>query len=87
MRTFATLAGIALFATLLLWTLLQQAQVECDLCLTFRGRTECRVGQGESEAQAFEAARTAACAVLGSGVTDAVACGSTQPTSLRCREL
>lgn len=87
MRGLATLAGIALFASLLYWGLRQQARVECDVCLTFRGHTECVVGQGESEALAVQAARTGVCAVLGSGVTDAVACSSTPPSSLRCRDL
>jgi hypothetical protein len=87
MRALATIAGIALFASLLYWGLRGQARVECDVCLTFRGHTECVVGQGEDEAMAVHAARTGACALLGSGVTDAVACSSTPPSSMRCREL
>jgi hypothetical protein len=87
MRALATIAGIALFASLLYWGLRQQARVECDVCLTFRGHTECIVGQGESEALAIQAARTGVCAVLGSGVTDAVACNSMSPNSVVCREL
>jgi hypothetical protein len=87
MRTLATIAGVALFAAFLYWSLRQQARVECDVCLTFRGHTECTVGQGESEALAIQAARTGVCAVLGSGVTDAVACSSLPPSSVRCRGL
>ena len=60
---------------------------ECDVCIRFKGRTECLVAQGETEAMALQAARTGACARLGSGVTDSVKCGSTPPESFRCREL
>jgi hypothetical protein len=87
MRVLATIAAVAGFASLLYWGLRQQARVECDVCITLHGRTECVAGQGESEALAVHAARTGACAVLGSGVTDSVKCSSMAPTSLRCREL
>lgn len=86
-RVLATFAAIALFVALLTWGLRQQASVECHVCIRFEGRTECLVGQGESEAMAIQAARTGACAQLGSGVTDSVKCGSAAPESLRCREL
>ena len=87
MRVIATIAGLALFAGMLWFGLRQQVRVECDVCITFKGRTECRVGRGDSEESAIASANTAACAVLGSGVTDAMQCGGTRPSSLRCRDL
>ncbi len=87
LRTLATLTAMALFAGALAWGLRQQASVECDVCIRFGGRTECLVGQGEDQAMAIQAARTGACAQLGSGVTDAVKCSSTPPESVRCRDL
>ena len=87
MRVVATIAGLALFAGMLWYGLQQQVQVECDACITFKGRTECRVGRGDSQESAIASANTAACAVLGRGVTDAMQCGSTRPSSLRCRDL
>jgi hypothetical protein len=87
MRALAILAGVVLFGALLTWGLRQQARVECEACFSFRGHTECLIGRGENEAMAIQAARTGVCAVLGSGVTDAVACGTQAPTSASCREL
>jgi hypothetical protein len=87
MRALVTIAAIAVFASLLYWGLRQQTRVECDVCFTFRGHTECIVGQGESKSMAVHAARTGVCAVLGSGMTDAVACSSLPPSSAHCREL
>ncbi len=86
-RTLLTLAGIALFAGLLWYGASGQSRVECEVCFTFKGRTECRVGRGESREVAIASANTAACAVLGSGVTDAMQCGATPPDSASCREL
>ena len=86
-RRLATAAGLALFGALLWWGASSQEQVECELCLTFKGRTECRTGRGQDQAQAVESATTAACAVLGSGVTDAMQCNVTPATSMRCRDL
>ena len=87
MRTVATLVGFALFFGWVIYGLRQQAQFECDVCFTFRGRTECRVAQGDSEKSAIASANMGACAALGSGVTDALLCGATRPTSAQCRAL
>ncbi|MEE9282051.1 MAG: hypothetical protein V3V67_17935 [Myxococcota bacterium] len=87
MRVIATIAALALFGGLLWYGLRQQARVECDVCVTFKGRTECRVGRGDTEESAIASANTAACAVLGSGVTDAMQCSVTRPTSATCRQL
>lgn len=87
MRALGTIAGLALFAGMLWYALSQQVRVECDVCFAFKGRTECRTGRGASEEMAIQSANTAACAVLGSGVSDAMQCGATPPASARCREL
>jgi hypothetical protein len=87
MRRLATLGALALFGALLWYGVSSQEQVECELCITFKGRSECRIGRGEDRAQAAASAATAACAVLGSGVTDAMQCNATPPASIRCRTL
>lgn len=86
MRWIATLAGLGLFGALLWYGLSGQARVECEACFTFRGHTECRTGGGDSRESALASANTAACAVLGSGVTDAMQCSATPPSSVTCRE-
>lgn len=86
-RTALTILGVAVFAGLLWYGARQETQVECEICVTFRGRTVCRVGRGVDEAAARQSASTAACAVLGSGVTDAMQCGATPPSSARCQQL
>ena len=87
LRAIATIVGIALFAGWLWYGVRQEVRIECDTCFMFKGRTECRVGRGASEASAIMGARTAACAALGSGVTDAMQCGAQPPISARCQAL
>ena len=87
MRAVFTILGLALFAGLLWYGLRQEVRVECEACCTFNGRTECRVGRGDSQDSAIASANTGACAALGSGVSDALQCGVTPPTTLRCQEL
>ncbi len=86
-RVIATLVGLGLFGGMLWYGVRQEARIECDVCITFKGRTECRVGRGDSQSSAISSANTAACAVLGSGVNDAMQCGATLPRSANCREL
>ena len=86
-RKLVTAAGLLLFGALLWYGARQQERVECDVCFTWKSRTECRVGRGDTRATAIASANTAACAVLGSGVSDAMQCGALAPDSARCREL
>lgn len=87
MRAIVTLAVLALFAALLWYGLAGEARVECDACFAYRGRTECRTGAGDSRESALDSANTAACAVLGSGVTDAMRCSASPPSAVSCRAL
>ncbi|MEE2704394.1 MAG: hypothetical protein VX614_10280 [Myxococcota bacterium] len=86
MRTLVTVAALGLFVGMLWYGAQQEAQVQCDACFTFKGRTECRVGVGATEESAIASANSASCAMLGSGVTDAMRCGALAPSLLRCRE-
>lgn len=86
-RVLATLLGIGAFVGILWLGARAEQRVECNACVTFHGRTECRVGRGESERMAMTSAVTGACAVLGSGVTDSIQCNSLPPSSVECRKL
>jgi len=86
-RRLWTAAAIAAFIGVMWYAARAEVQVECEVCITFKGRTECRTGRGDSEASAIQSANTAACSVLGAGVTDAMQCSATAPSRLECREL
>lgn len=83
-RVIALLAAIAVFVAYLVYGSLSVVQTECELCVTFRGRTECRRGSGATEVGARQAAVKAACAVMASGMSESIACSNTMPTNVSC---
>ena len=65
---------------------LREASVSCEVCLRFGNQTECREGRGATEEDAIRGAKSAACAVLASGVTQAFACDRAPLVSAQCEE-
>lgn len=74
------------FVALIVYGTLQIPTVECEVCITFRGRSECRTVGGASSNEARAAAVTNACALISSGVTDTLACERTPPSKVQCYE-
>lgn len=79
------LIGIAFFAALV-YTTLEQSSVECRVCITYKGRTQCETVKGSDRALAQMQATSTACTFLSSGVTDSIACSSTPPDVLECSQ-
>jgi hypothetical protein len=61
------------------------AQVSCDVCIEFHGRTSCKPAAGTSEEEAIRTASTIACTDLATGRTESIACERTPPKSVTCR--
>ena len=78
----AALVGLGAFVV---YTSLQAGGVRCEVCIEFGGGRACRAVDGATEREALTAARTNACALLASGVTNTMACERTDPTSTACR--
>ncbi|MSR22411.1 MAG: hypothetical protein EXR92_02530 [Gemmatimonadetes bacterium] len=68
------LLGIAAFIGGVVWTTLQAAEVECEVCLVFGGTEVCRLGRGPSEEDARTAAQQSACGGNTSGMAESIAC-------------
>lgn len=56
----------------------------CEACVTFGGRTECRIASGRTPEEAIRTAVDNACAFLAAGMTDSVACTTRSPVRSRC---
>jgi len=67
------------------WSSLRIGTVRCEACIEFEGRKACRAVDGTTEEETLTAARTNACALLASGVTQTMACQRTPPASSSCR--
>jgi hypothetical protein len=60
-------------------------QVQCEVCITFKGETACRVGEGRTREDAQRTAAESCCAVLpASGMAERIQCSKSEPTSLSC---
>jgi len=75
--------AIALFGYLTYITMSSTA-VSCEVCVEFRGATECRRATGKDRQEAELAAASTACGLISGGVTDGIACRNTTPKSVSC---
>jgi hypothetical protein len=78
--------AVALFLAYIIYSSLEGTQVTCEVCITFRGTTQCRSAAGVDNAEAQRTATDMACAVLGSNMSEGIACGNTPPSRLMCKE-
>jgi len=78
------IAAVALFMGAVIWSTLQAAEVECEVCLVFDGREVCRLGRGPSPAEALAAAHQSACGGNVSGMAESIACLNQVPARSSC---
>jgi len=76
---------VAAFVALLLWSTMASQQVECEICVEFKGRRNCATASAATEGAAAQAAQTTACGTISSGMAESVLCGDVAPVSRRCR--
>jgi hypothetical protein len=61
------------------------AQVSCEVCVEFHGKTSCQPAAGTNQEEAVRTAEGIACAELASGRTESIACERTPPKSIACK--
>ncbi len=83
-RVLAAIVSVAALVAILVYGSMGTVQAECELCVEFNGRTECRRGSGTDHEEAQQAAQKAACAVMSSGMAESVNCQRVPPTNVRC---
>ena len=74
---------IAVVLAVLLFSTMTLAKFRVEVCVTFNGRSDCRIASADTEEHALRTATTNACGLLASGVTDSLACEHSVPTSVR----
>lgn len=76
----------AMVVGLIAWSIQGVKEVTCEVCITFKGETVCRTGQGRTQADAQRTAAESACAVLpAAGMAERIRCADQEPSSLSCR--
>ena len=58
----------------------------CEVCVTFKDRTQCRTASGADRQTAMQSAHDNACAFLVNSKTDGFLCGQTRPAKVVCPE-
>lgn len=71
------------FIALLFYNSMSYGQFRVEVCMEFRGQSNCRTALGATEDLALRAAVDLACATIASGMTDSMACSSARPKSVK----
>lgn len=79
------LAAIA-FVVFLFFSTINSSQQRVEVCMSYQGRSSCRIVSASSREAALQAGVSNACATLTSGMTDSMACQGTPPTSVKWLE-
>ena len=83
-RAVAAIMSVIALLAILIYGSMGTVQAECELCVEYNGRTECRRGSGADQTEAQRAAQKAACAVMATGMAESVNCQRVPPTDVRC---
>lgn len=83
-RAVAAIVSVIALLAILIYGSMGTVQAECELCVEYNGRTECRRGSGADQTEAQRAAQKAACAVIATGMAESVNCQRVPPTDVRC---
>jgi len=78
----AAFAGLIVF---IIYSATGLAQVSCEVCVEFHGRTSCQPAAGTSQEEAVRTASGIACTDLANGRTENIACERTPPKSIACK--
>jgi len=54
----------------------------CEVCVTYKGQTNCAKAKGASEEEAQRTAQDTACATISAGMTESIQCSNTPPDSV-----
>lgn len=84
MKIVLTLLFIMIAGGVLSYKMLNLAQVECGLCVEFKGNRKCTTALGATDQEALDEAHRNACALLAGGVTEVLACQRVERLSVQC---
>jgi hypothetical protein len=76
--------GAALVLAYMIYLTMSPNTVTCEVCIEFRGATECRKATSQDRMEAEAAAASTACGSISGGITDGIECRNTTPKSVSC---
>ncbi len=75
--------GFFLFLGVTTYMMVGGRKNRVEVCMEFRGRTECKIASGSTKDAAVRTAGDAACSLIASGMTDTMQCSHSAPKSVR----
>jgi hypothetical protein len=66
----------------IVYSTMNLASHRVEVCMQFKGQTNCRIASGSTEQFALKTAISNACAGIASGVTDSIACEQSPPNKV-----
>lgn len=84
-KTLAVLAvvGFFVFLGVLTYQMVGERRNRVEVCMEFRGRTQCKTASGATKEAAIRTAGDAACSLIASGMTETMQCSHSEPKSVR----
>jgi len=67
----------------LVYSSMHIAKYRVEVCVAFRGGNQCRTASADTQDHALRSAKSNACALLVSGVTDTMQCEGQEPVSVK----
>ena len=86
-KSWKILVGVGFIALIgfIIYSATGLAQVNCEICIEFHGRTSCQRAAGTTQEEAMRTAAGIACTQLAFGRTENIACERTPPKSVMCK--
>ena len=85
LKVVLVLAGVVGLLGYLTYITMSANEVECEVCVEFRGAVDCRKAAGKDMEEAQRTAAGTACGMLTGGVGSSIACQNTPPKSVTCQ--
>ena len=85
-RTAISIAiGIA-FVSAVIWYALDATQIQCEICVNYKGRSACSISKAADVMTAEMQAHSGACSQVTGGVTETLECDRIPSVVRRCSE-
>ena len=88
-RKWPVIAGIVFitaFVAAMAWSTFGNAQLHCQVCITYNGQTICRNGAATTREQAERMATDSACTDLSRGMTELMQCQNNAPRQITWKQ-
>jgi hypothetical protein len=76
------IAFVVVFLGVILYSSMNLSQNRVEVCMTFNGRSLCRVARATTRDFALRTAITNVCGEIASGVTETMSCNQATPTKI-----